>query len=115
MYHEFLFFIGGAAIVSLPWAISYRSEARWLREGWNRSSALHDQAKSALLAEKSENAALAETNAMLRKANNVANARADGWFKSYQVAIAERDEARANAQPRDPKTGRMLPKFKVAA
>ena len=45
----------------------------------------------------------------------LADKRADGWFKSYKIAIAQRDEARANAQPRDPKTGRMLPKLKAVA
>lgn len=70
MINEVLPFVATAAITSLPWAIVYRSQTKWLREGWNWSVARHDETKTLLACEKVETENLAATCDMLRKANN---------------------------------------------
>ncbi|MBO9380058.1 hypothetical protein GG804_25140 [Sphingomonas histidinilytica] len=112
MYHEFLFALAGASAAGIGIQLLALNPAR-------RTIATLEarivKAEADLSAEKFETENLVSTNAMLRKNLANADARADSWLKSYKIAIAQRDEARANAQPRDPKTGRMLPKFKAVA
>ncbi|WP_016744359.1 hypothetical protein [Rhizorhabdus wittichii] len=92
MYHEFLFALAGASAAGIGTQLLVLNPAR-------RTIATLEarivKAESDLSAEKFETENLVSANAMLRKASATANARADSWFKSYQIAIAQRDEARA--------------------
>lgn len=91
MYHEFLFALAGASAAGIGIQLLALNPARRTIKSLEARIV---KAEADLSAEKFETENLVSTNARLRR-----------WL----------NEEKAKQQPRDPKTGRMLPKFKAVA